>query len=105
MDVVHWVSRLDVPRWYRRPLGLNRAGTTLRLNPCFPKAWPKLSATITLGNALIAITILNPEGTGHGVAGAELDGIALSVSKGGVTLPPLDGQHDLIVTLGSEALV
>ncbi|MGV8951450.1 MAG: GH36-type glycosyl hydrolase domain-containing protein [Cypionkella sp.] len=86
-------------------LGLSRVGTTLRLNPCFPKAWPKLSATITLGNALIAITILNPEGTGHGVAGAELDGLALSVSKGGVTLPPLDGQHDLIVTLGSEALV
>ena len=36
---------------------------------------------------------------------AELDGLALSVSKGGVTLPTLDGQHDLIVTLGSEALV
>ena len=45
-------------------LGLSRAGGNLSLNPCFPKAWPKLSATVTLGHARIAITILNPRARG-----------------------------------------
>ena len=82
-------------------LGLNRAGANLLLNPCFPKAWPKVSATITLRRTRIAITILNPGGTGYGVIGAELNGTELSIGKDGVTLPLLEGRHDLIVTLGS----
>ena len=81
-------------------LGLNRSGADLMLNPCFPKRWPKLSASVTLGRARIGITILNPEGTGKGIVAAELDGAALSVGKDGVTLPLVDGSHELIVTLG-----
>ncbi len=81
-------------------LGLNRAGTNLVLNPCFPKAWPKLSATVILGRARIGITILNPERTGRGIVAAELDGAALHVGKDGVTLPLTELSHELIVTLG-----
>jgi cyclic beta-1,2-glucan synthetase len=81
-------------------LGLNRAGTNLVLNPCFPKAWPKLSATVILGRARIGITILNPERTGRGIVAAELDGAALHIGKDGVTLPLTELSHELIVTLG-----
>lgn len=84
-------------------LGRNRAGTNPMLNPGFPKAWPKVPTTITLGHARIAISILDPGGTGHAVAGAGLDGAALSVDKDGDTLPLLDRPHDLIVTIGSPA--
>jgi cyclic beta-1,2-glucan synthetase len=82
-------------------LGLTRAGPNLLLDPCFPKAWPKLSATVTLGRSRIAITILNPDATGHGIAEAQLDGIALRSGTDGLTLPLSDGEHELIVTLGS----
>ena len=81
-------------------LGLNREGATLVLNPCFPKAWPKLSATITLGLAQFEITILNRASTGHGVVSAELDGTAMLVKANGVTLPLSNGRHEVIVTLG-----
>ncbi len=83
-------------------LGLGRAGDALLLNPCFPKAWPKLSANITLGKARIAITILNPSGTGHGIASAELNGAALHASADGLTIPLSDGEQVLTVTLGAE---
>lgn len=81
-------------------LGLNRSAKHLLLNPCFPKAWPRLEATVTLGRARIRIIILNPEGTGHGIASAQLDDAALSIGQNGVSLPLTDGAHDLIVTLG-----
>ncbi len=81
-------------------LGLSRSGETLLLNPCFPKAWPKLSATVTLGQARIGITILNPAGTGRGIVSAKLDGTALSVGENGVSLRLVDGSHELVVTLG-----
>ncbi len=81
-------------------LGLSRAGGNLSLNPCFPKAWPKLSATVTLGRARIAITILNPDGTGHGIATAKLNGAALYPEIDGLTIPLLDGTNELTVTLG-----
>lgn len=81
-------------------LGLNRAGANLLLNPCFPGAWPKLSATVTHGQFQIGITILNPHGTGHGIASAQLNGAALHLGTDGVCLPLVDGLHELIVALG-----
>ncbi|MDZ4135828.1 MAG: glycosyl transferase, partial [Paracoccaceae bacterium] len=82
-------------------LGLNRAGTNLLLNPCFPKAWPKLSAKVTLGPVRIAITILNPESTGTGIVAATLDGIALPAGQDGLTIPLVAGAHEVRVTLGT----
>lgn len=81
-------------------LGLTRAGDRLLLNPCFPKVWPELSATITLGAAKIDITILNPAGTGQGVVAAQLDGAALVIGKDGLSVPILAKTQHLVVTLG-----
>ena len=68
-------------------LGLTRAGPDLVLDPCFPKAWPELNARIGHGNGRCDIIILNPNKTGHGIEYAWLNGKALPVLDGKVTLP------------------
>ncbi|NGM47573.1 glycosyl transferase [Rhodobacter sp. SGA-6-6] len=81
-------------------LGLTRAGDTLRLNPCFPKAWPELTATVALGAARYAVTIRNPHGAGCGVGSAELDGAALVPNSDGLSVRLQDGAHRLTLVLG-----
>ena len=68
-------------------LGLTRAGPNLKLNPCFPAAWPQLCATVTLGLAQVEITILNPNGSGRGIASARVNGADLPAGPDGVRLP------------------
>jgi cyclic beta-1,2-glucan synthetase len=81
-------------------LGLTREGQKLGLNPCFPKAWPEMSATVTLGDATFTITVLNPENSGHGIASAKLNGRPVKVDVGGLTVPLTEGAHVLTVVLG-----
>ncbi len=82
-------------------LGLTRAGDMLKLNPCLPKAWPEVTATIRLGDAQYAITIRNPDGAGRGIRSADLDGSVLTPGDEGVTLSIRNGSHRLTVVLGS----
>ncbi len=82
-------------------LGLTRAGDTLRLNPCFPKAWPELTATIRLGEARYAITIRNPDGTGFGIRSAHLNDAELASAKDGVSFPLRDGTHEVAIVMAS----
>mgnify|MGYP002266477427 CR=1 FL=1 len=73
-------------------LGLTRAGGALILDPCFPKDWPQLQATLTHGTTRLEITITNPGRCGHGIAAADLDGVDLPVDGGRLTLTmPPDG--------------
>jgi cyclic beta-1,2-glucan synthetase len=82
-------------------LGLTRAGDTLHLNPCLPRDWPELTATIKLGAARYTVIIRNSDGVGQSVRSAALDGMALAVGQSGLTFPLQDGTHHLTVTLGS----
>ena len=82
-------------------LGLSRSGSTLNLDPCLPKAWPELTATITLGAARYTITIRNPDGTGNGIRSADLNGTSLTPHEHGLTFMLNDGTHRLTVVLGS----
>ena len=81
-------------------LGLTRRATTLHLNPCFPAAWPRLSATVRHNGAQYDITILNPDHTGKTVTQATLDGHPLQVSPEGADIALSDGTHKLTITLG-----
>ena len=81
-------------------LGLSRAGESLVLDPCFPKAWPRLTATVTIGTTRLAITIDNPDRIGHGIAEASLDGAPVALSEGRLSIPLSDGTRDLVVRLG-----
>ena len=67
-------------------LGLTRASPDLILDPCFPGHWPHLTASLGHGADRCDITILNPNKTGHGVAAATLNGAALPVVAGKLTL-------------------
>jgi cyclic beta-1,2-glucan synthetase len=82
-------------------LGLRRSGDRLLLNPCFPKDWPNLSATVTYGGSTIVIAIDNSGATGRGIVSAALGGAALPVGAEGVSVPLTNGTHDLNVTLGA----
>lgn len=81
-------------------LGLTRAGATLRLNPCFPAAWPEVRAAVTLGDARFDIVIRNPEGTGHGVVSARLDEADVVLAGKGLSVSITGGAHELSVILG-----
>jgi cyclic beta-1,2-glucan synthetase len=81
-------------------VGLTRRGTTLHLNPCFPAAWPKLSATVRHNGAQYDITILNPDHSGRTVTQATLDGQPLQVSPEGAEIAVSDGTHKVTITLG-----
>ena len=82
-------------------LGLTRAGDSLMLDPCFPKHWPQVQATLTLGETRLQITITNPGQTGHGIAAADLDGMPLEIAERGLTLPLPQGElRHLTVRLG-----
>jgi cyclic beta-1,2-glucan synthetase len=67
-------------------LGLSRVGADIVLNPCFPKAWPELTASLGNGVDRCDIIILNPNNTGHGVDRAWLNGQSLPIVHGKVTL-------------------
>lgn len=84
-------------------VGLTRNGDKLCLNPCLPKVWPELTATVRLGAARYAITIRNPDGTGSGIRSAILNGKALTVARSGLAIPLQDGDHQLTVILGAPA--
>jgi cyclic beta-1,2-glucan synthetase len=82
-------------------LGLTRAGQTLTLDPCFPSGWPEVRMRLVHGGARLAITILNPGGSGYGVERADLDGADLPVADGRLTLtlPPPRASGDYRLTL------
>ncbi|MCC5984499.1 MAG: glycosyl transferase [Rhodobacteraceae bacterium] len=81
-------------------LGLTRAGGEIILDPCFPKAWPQMSATVRFGDTLLAILIENPGRTGRGVAAAALDDAPLTLADGRLRLRLSGRSHRLVVTLG-----
>ena len=80
-------------------LGLTRQGPDLVLNPCFPKAWPALKATVTMGEMRLSITIRNESGAGNGIQSAVLDDRPLTLDHGRVRLRLTDGKQSLVVTM------
>src|SRR5258708_36801583 len=81
-------------------LGLRLQGKVLHLDPCIPKAWPRFEMTIRHRFAKYEIEVENPDGAGHGIVSAELDGapiaarpLRLSLADDGIT-------HRLRVRLG-----
>lgn len=68
-------------------LGLTRTGQSLTLDPCFPKGWPQMQATLTFAETKLEITILNPGRSGHGIMAANLDGEELPIAHARLTLP------------------
>jgi cyclic beta-1,2-glucan synthetase len=81
-------------------LGLTRKGSDLHLQPCLPTAWPRLSATITLGEARYSIEIRNPDRAASGIRSAELNGTAVAFDSNGLSIQLQDGTHQLVIVTG-----
>jgi CheY-like chemotaxis protein len=72
-------------------LGLRREGTTLRLDPCIPAAWPGYSASLRIGRTRWEIRVENPDGQTRGLAELTVDG--RPVAGNGVPLVDDGGRH------------
>ena len=83
-------------------LGLTRQGPDWVLNPCFPKDWPELKATVNIGKAQLDITIRNDGGTGSGIRAAMLNEAPLALDIGLVRLRFKEGRHSLVVTMNAR---
>jgi cyclic beta-1,2-glucan synthetase len=85
-------------------LGLNRAGQVLSLAPCFPRHWPRLEASVRVGDCSFDSVIDNTAAVGTGIAGVTLDGVA-QVQVNGIAALPLTGggSHRVVLRLGPKA--
>jgi cyclic beta-1,2-glucan synthetase len=81
-------------------LGFRLRGTTLLLDPCIPRAWPRYEIDFRYHSATYLIVVENPQGVSRGVASTELDGQALP--GGGAAIPLADdgATHKVRVVLG-----
>jgi cyclic beta-1,2-glucan synthetase len=81
-------------------LGFRLRGTTLLLDPCIPRAWPRYEISFRYHSARYEIVVENPRGVSRGVASSELDGQALP--GGGAAIPLADdgATHQVRVVLG-----
>ncbi len=81
-------------------LGFRLRGTTLRIDPCIPRAWPGFEIDFRYHSARYEIVVENPHGVSRGVASMELDGHELA--DGAVSIPLADdgATHHVRVVLG-----
>ena len=68
-----WMYRLGL----ERILGLRRAGTTLRFDPCIPADWSSYELIYRYGRSSYRIAVENPKGVNRGVWQVTLDGRVL----------------------------
>ena len=81
-------------------LGFRLRGTTLLIDPCIPRAWPRYEISFRYHSATYEIVVENPQGVSRGVASTELDGGKLTGD--GATIPLADdgATHQVRVVLG-----
>jgi cyclic beta-1,2-glucan synthetase len=72
-------------------LGFRLRGTSIRLDPCIPRAWPGYSLELRYHSARYVIVVENPQGVSRGVVSAELDGRSLDgIGEDGAVIPLAD---------------
>jgi cyclic beta-1,2-glucan synthetase len=83
-------------------LGLRLQGESLMIDPCISTTWAGFEMTLRYRSAVYEISVRNPNSTGRGVVGADLDGVAQPLVKGKarVRLCGDHGAHLILVTLG-----
>ena len=81
-------------------LGFRLRGTTLMIDPCIPRAWPRYEIDFRYHSAIYTIVVENPKGVSRGVASAELDGVPLAGEGASVPLTDDGATHHVRVILG-----
>ena len=91
-----WMHRAGL-EWI---LGFRLKATSLHLDPCMPRAWPRFEILFRYRSAKYEITVENPRGVSRGVAHAELDGAVVPERPLRIALMDDGKTHGLRVTLG-----
>jgi cyclic beta-1,2-glucan synthetase len=79
-------------------LGFRLRGSTLVIDPCIPRAWPRFEMVFQYHSTRYEITVENPRGVSRGVSEVTFDGKVLPKGAG---IPLLNGAiHRVSVTLG-----
>jgi cyclic beta-1,2-glucan synthetase len=81
-------------------LGFRLRGTTLLIDPCIPRAWPRYEIDFRYHSATYQIVVENPQGVSRGVASSELDGQALPGGGAAIQLVDDGGTHKAVIVLG-----
>ena len=100
LDLVHGLRRLDVPGRARVASSASAsAATTLRIDPCIPRAWPGYEIDFRYHSARYEIVVENPHGVSRGVVAWEVDG---QPGTDGAAIPLADdgATHRVRVVLG-----
>ena len=81
-------------------LGFRLRGTTLLVDPCIPRAWPRYEIDFRYHSARYLVVVENPQGVSRGVASLEVDG--RSLAGGGAAIPLADdgATHRVRIVLG-----
>jgi cyclic beta-1,2-glucan synthetase len=90
-----WMQRVGL----ESILGLRIRGSTLHIDPCIPRDWPRYDVTITWRSTRYVLAVENSAGVSKGVASVNLDGVDLPA---GSAVPLVDdgATHAVRVTLG-----
>ena len=93
-----WMQRVGL----ESILGLRIRGSTLHVDPCVPRDWPRYDVTITWRSTRYVLAVENSAGVSKGVASINLDGEDLPA---GAAVPLVDdgATHTVSVTLGSTS--
>lgn len=94
-----WMYRLGI----EGILGIERAGATLRLNPCIPRTWREYQISYCYGRSLYEITVKNPARVCEGVEQVSLDGEVLPENE--ITLRDDGGRYRVEVVMGEQMKV
>jgi cyclic beta-1,2-glucan synthetase len=81
-------------------LGFRLQGSTLLLDPCIPKAWPRFGIVFRYHSTRYEIAVENPDGVSRGVLRAELDEAVLPGNEARVPLVDDGAAHRVRVILG-----
>ena len=82
-------------------LGFTKTGSSLRVDPCIPRAWEEAEIAYRFGLATYRIKIRNPAHVSRGIGSVILDGVALP--DGNVPLTDDGQEHEVIVELRGTA--
>jgi cyclic beta-1,2-glucan synthetase len=82
-------------------LGFRLRGTTLVIDPCVPKSWPRFTIAFRHRSARYDIVVENPNGVSRGISRIAVDGQVLQTPGAPITLSDDAATHHIQVILGS----
>jgi len=81
-------------------LGFRLRGTTLLVDPCIPRAWPRYEIDFRYHSARYLVVVENPQGVSRGVASVEIDGKPRDGGAAAIPLADDGATHRIRVILG-----